>query len=215
MTLGTSLSIQASQVSVVVRLVEGNPPDLLTLKNTVEDIVRTASDALGYVTGRGYDIEITSVSSDSGDHQAFGIESGAIAASAGERPVDPAAALELALTSNHLSRALEELREAIRSPARTAAHCFSAIEALRQSFAEASDESTSPSWLRLRESLRVERGYIAKLEEAAQAQRHGDIRFMSDKERADAMLRAWRIVDRFCIYLREGKVETDNLSDAP
>lgn len=211
--LGVSLSIAASQVSVVARLMEGEAPDLFTLRNTVEDFVRTTTDALGYVTGRGYEVEISAVASGSGHHVVFGVEVGVLADSFSERPLDPAEVALLALSEPHLSRSLEELRKAIRAPARTAAHCFAAIEAIRQYFVEKLTLSREDSWQHLRNTLKIDRAYLNPLSESSKPQRHAQLTFASDQQRGDELLRAWRVVDRFCIYLHDGKVTKEPLGE--
>src|SRR5665648_1082519 len=54
-----NVSIIASQVSVIINT--NSDSDIWTLKNYVEYLVRSLVDAIGYLYGRGYDVEITSV----------------------------------------------------------------------------------------------------------------------------------------------------------
>ena len=80
--------ITLSQVSVVVKTTE-QTDDLPTLRNYVDDVVRIALDSYGYLEGRGYELEITSVVSPSGDAlTVFGVEIPEIHQSKSERPVD-------------------------------------------------------------------------------------------------------------------------------
>lgn len=206
------LSIGASQVSVAVAIPDADPPDVWTLKNMVETFVRTATDALGYVSGCGYDCEISAVTAPNGEHSVFGVNVPGLEETSSERPFSAADTLELAMMHPLLARALSELREAIREPSHTAARAWAAIESIRQAFVDQDDEGKSQgSWTRMREELKIERGFFSPLEPPAKAQRHGEFFFMNAEERGDAMLRAVRVVDRYSIYLRNGHVDMEVL----
>jgi hypothetical protein len=196
------LSIYASQVAVIV---ETGPetPDIYTLRNDVRDLTASLIDALGYTTGRAYDIELTAVTTDGGAHEVFGIEVPALAASVSERPVEVEHVLLLALSSPWLRRALGELRRAIQAPSDTGFHCFRAVEAVRQHFRAADDSNADLSWQRMRAALNLSRDWLRPLEAYAVPQRHGEVVGMSDAERGDAMTRAWNTVDRFVVLLSE------------
>lgn len=115
---GTAIiSINVSQVSVVFNT--NSNSDLMTLKNYVDYSVRTLIDAFGYLSGRGYDIEITSVVNHEGKHAVFGVGIPELEKSQKERPLSFQQLLEAMAKSQHLHRALSDLREAIRSPVDT------------------------------------------------------------------------------------------------
>lgn len=199
-----TISIAVSQVSVVVKTSE-ETVDIGTLRNYVEHFVRSVIDAYGYISGRGYDIETTSVIKQDGSQIVFGVEVAELEATQGERPVsfhDLCGPDGLVYRSEHLRRALADLREAIRSPLDTGFFCFRAIEGIRQSFIEDEDGTdTKPSWDRLREALRIDRSWFKEIEEFALPQRHGQMPFMSGERRVSVMRRAWKVIDRFCVYV--------------
>ena len=118
--------IDNAQIAVVVRSNQ-QIGSLETLRNTVEHVVRGIVDAFGYIEGRSYDVEITSVIDSSGKRSlVFGVELGDIQATKNERPVPLADLLRLMITPSlssdegasfklrQLRLALGDLREAIR-----------------------------------------------------------------------------------------------------
>lgn len=199
------ISIAVSQVSVVVEA-DGEVNDLPTLRNYVEWLVRIEVDAFGYLEGRGYDVEITSVTgSDGSPWLVFGVEEPALQQSKSERPVN-FAELWKVLTSDErsapLQRALGDLRQAIRARHDTGFFCYRAVESIRQSFVKAEGRDNSPSWERLRKALRIDQSWLTKLAELSRPLRHGAYHFSSSQERELAMQHAWKVVDRFVEYAR-------------
>jgi len=198
------VSIGASQVSVVLNTETVNA-DLSTLKNYVEDTVKILVDAYGYLSGRGYDIEITSVVEPKGKQIVFGVGIYQLEQAQSERPLAFHELIEVMNKSPHLRRALGDLREAIRSSLDTGFFCYRAIESIRQSFKKAEDgDKDGPSWERLRNALRIDRSWMDYLVKFATPQRHGEMPYMSGEDRLKAMQHAWKVVDRFCVYVRRG-----------
>lgn len=200
------VSIGASQVSVVIETIDKNA-GLPTLKNYVEYLVRTVVDAYGYLTGRGYDVEITSVVDPDGKHTVFGVGIPELEEAQNERPLHFPELLKVMGRSQHLHRALGDLREAIRSPWDTGFFCYRAIECIRQSFVKDEDDDRKRkelSWERLRNALRIDRSWLDKLTEFAEPQRHGGTPYMSGKDRVSTMQHAWKVIDRFCVYVYGG-----------
>lgn len=197
-----TVSIHASQILMHVETEEGNL-DIFTLKNSLESLVKTEVDSYGYISGRGYDVEITAVVDENGSQTVFGVGMPEIEKDSPSRPFSFEKVLSLTVKSIHLRHALGDLRETIRSPFDTAFFCYRAIEDVRQHFCsdDTDDKSRRESWEKLRTFLRVERSFISKLEHIAKNQRHGQFNSMDTKERSDYVLRVWKIVDRFCIYL--------------
>lgn len=198
------ISVVVSQVSVTLNTETVNV-DLGTLKNYVEYIVRTLVDAFGYFSGRGYDVEITSVIEPNGKQTVFGVGIHELEEAQRERPLGFHEIIEVMNKSVHLSRALGDLRESIRTPWDTGFFCYRAIECIRQSFKREEDgKDDSPSWERLRDALCIDRSWINYLIKFAKPQRHGETPYMSGKDRDSAMQHAWKVVDRFCVYVQRG-----------
>jgi len=198
------VSIDVSQVSVMLNTETVNV-DLHTLKNYMEYIVRNLVDALGYLSGCGYDVEITSVTEPDGKQTVFGVGILELGETKRERPLEFPKLIEVINKSQHLRRALGDLREAIRSSSDTGFFCYRAIECIRQSFKREEDgKDDSPSWERLRDALCIDRSWINYLIKFAKPQRHGETPYMSGKDRDSAMQHAWKVVDRFCVYVQRG-----------
>lgn len=195
------ISISVSQISAILKV--ETDQTVYTLRHAVEHAIRTLIDSYGYITGRGYDIEITSVVAPNSVQTVFGVGIPELEAIEEERPLNFAATSLLALESNHLQHALANLREAIRSPWDTGFFCYRAIECIRQSFREETDDGERLSWERLNQNLRVDEDYSRALIEFALPQRHGEMPEMTGEQRVAMMKTAWRIVDRYCLFLSE------------
>jgi len=210
-------SISLSQISVTVKTAKEIKGDieLLTLRNTVETIVRYIIDCYGYMTGRGYDVELTSVTDDSGNLTVFGVDIAELKEE--ERPLKFGQVAELILSpraikdpnyanaTSCLRIAFGDLREAIRSHSDTGMFCFRAVEDIRQFFVQANDgEDKKPSWKRLNQALRIDEEYTKALTTFATPQRHGERPFMRHEDRVLAMKRAWIVVDRFVVFVNRG-----------
>jgi hypothetical protein len=196
------VSVIASQISVIAR--SEADLDIYTLKNLLQETCRGLVDGIGYVAGRGYEVELTAATDVDGGHVVFGIGVPVLEEAQSERPVSPERVLELTLAYPWLRRALGELRRAIREPGDTGFHCYRAVESVRQHFRVSGDTGASASWERMREALNLSEGWIMQLKMFADAQRHGESPYASDLERAADMTRAWRVVDRFVVLLAEG-----------
>jgi len=199
------LSVGASHVSIVVSS-DDTEADLETLRNYVDYVARSTVDVYGYLSGRGYDLEISSVVDRDGRQTVFGVGIEDIENLQQERPLVFQEVLGLMSRSHSLPRALADLREAIRSPWDTGFLCYRSIETVMQHFA-AEDETAGdrkPAWERMRSALRIDESWIAPLKHPADRQRHGRAAFMSGTDRVSAMKRAWKVIDRFCLYLNGG-----------
>ena len=212
--------INTAQIMFVAR---SNEPieNLETLRNSVEQVVRSIVDAFGYIEGRGYDVEITSAVDSSGQRsQVFPVEIGAIQAAKGERPLTLGELLDLlnsgagdaggegAFKLMQLRLALSDLREAIRSIDHSAFFCFRAIECVRQCYVEEGEEDNNrarrDSWSRMRKELRIDRSWVKEIEDASMVERHGRHRATTGEQRTALMLRTWKVIDRFIMSAKSG-----------
>ena len=107
------ISVGASQVSVLFKP-SGDKVDLPTLRNYVENLVRALVDGYGYISGRRYDVEITSVLDPNGSQMVFGVGIPELEKSQNERPLSLQQLVQAINKSPLvLPRALGDLREAI------------------------------------------------------------------------------------------------------
>lgn len=101
------------------------------------------------------------------------------------------------LSDLHFTRAVFELRCAIRYPDFTALHCRLAVESIRNYF-EGPGEDVQ--WAAMRAALKVDRSAITSFKSAADDQRHGRNRDQTWIQRKAAMQIAWEIVNRYTLY---------------
>jgi hypothetical protein len=204
--LDAVVSIGVSQVAVMIKT-EGKNVDLATLKNYVEDLVKAIVDIYGYLSGRGYDVTIDSVVHPDGRQTVFGVGIPELEKTQGERPLPFPVVFQLTFKSQHLRRALGDLREAIRSSMDTSFFCYRAVEDIVQYFRKEEDgDDKGPGWERMRKSLRIDRSWINHLKGTADLQRHGLTPYTSGENRSTAMKHAWKVVDRFCLFIQGGSV---------
>ena len=218
LVLDAHIVINNAQILVVANCHQ-KIEDLETLRNVIESVVQGAVDAFGYTEGRGYDVEITSVITSTGEQwTVFGVEIAAIQASKGDRPVTFGELYTLLTTPDQsqdetvsfglmqLRIALGDLREAVRSPNLTAFFCYRAIETLRQCYLDPDkrdDEADRrDSWQRMGNELRIDRSWIGQIQEASILERHGSHKAMSGEQRVGLMLHTWKVVDRFIMSAR-------------
>ena len=189
-----TIAISWSQISLILNI-ESNV-DLPTMKNTMEHMIRFIVDSYGYISGRGYDVELTSVVDPNNNQTVFGVGIDDLEAIQNQRPLPFSDIVKLAFQSKQLQHALNNLRESIRSPWDTGFFCYRAIECIRQDFKQADDKDEKASWDNLNKNLRIEKTYAEQLRKYALPQRHGDMPEMTGVEQVALMKCAWSVVDR-------------------
>lgn len=192
------VSIERSQISIIFRGAM-QVSDTDTLKNLAESLASNAVNSVGYSWGRGYSVEITAMNDGRGQNRVFGIGVPVLEENTDERPLEPGDVVTLAFGSPPLSRALGDLRDAIRKPDDTGFYAMRAVESVRQHFGK--------SWPAMRAALNLREETLKALGDYGTPQRHGEIAAMSDSERARSLHLAWKVVDRFCVLLHEGVEE--------
>ena len=193
------ISITLSQVTAVVNT-ESEVQDTATLKNEVEYNVRFLVDLIGFINACGYDVEITSMVNPSGELEVFGVGWDSLTKAVSERPLQLGELINVANKSPEFRTAIADLREAIRTPWDTGFFAYRAIEKIRQAFHEPGD-TNAEAWERLRKSLDIERDLIEDIKKFSDPQRHGEAMGMSWEERLGVMTKAWKIVDKFTVYI--------------
>jgi hypothetical protein len=189
-----------SQVSVVVDTADDINDDVFTLKNILLGLVASAVDALGYMQGHAYDIEITSVVFPDGSFRVFGVDVPVLTESRNARPLAAERVVELTLQNRHVRRALTDLRNAVQASQDTAFYCYRAVESIRQSWADSGSEGKQ--WVAMNTALRIDRSAHDAIKRWADDQRHGaGILPMTDSDRASALLHAWGVTDRYLVLI--------------
>jgi len=115
----------------------------------------------------------------------------------------------ICVSSPPLRAGLRDVRLAMQTPGEAAAHCFRAIERIRQSF------STSPgdrkeTWNRLRTALNISRSWLDTYTAHATAVRHGELVELPLAERNKCFAQAATVIIRFAAYLKAGKTSLED-----
>lgn len=206
-----SIEIICAQITAIFRT-ENNIRDIYTLKNMVSDAIRLHVDTLGYIMGYGLELEVTSVLLPNGSTIVFGVDIPILFDAHESRLNKFSEIMKLfaAAEGEFLRRCFADLRRAINNPVDTGFFCYRAIESLKLSFCKKECCDEKAGWLKLRNSLKVDRANIDKIKKFADPVRHGDGIRISDKERGELFTITWDIVDRYidyCIGLTANKLK--------
>jgi hypothetical protein len=204
--LRASWSISGSKVTATVDVLAGEL-HVAELRNTVARLIRRHLDCIGFNRATGYELDLYSVLPEGEQAQTLGVAVGELFAEA-QAAIASADLYAIAVRSEELTRALEELRKAIREPHDTAFHCYRAIEALRAAFARP-DLNEGEIWAAFRGALRVDRASLIALGERSKRERHGALLAVTTDYRISAMRLARAVVLRYVAYVREGNVADD------
>jgi len=197
--LNISISILLSQISVIVKSQE-KIADFLTLRNYVQDMVALVVDIYGYLSGRGYDVEIVSLTTeDNTPHVIFGVGISELEAQEKERPFTYEDIVKLlkgnADIEQQLRLALINFRLAIRNASDTGFHCYRALEAMKQPFG---------TWEKFNSELDIDNSWLMEMKNKhANKQRHGESTFMSGKDRTKMLENTQKVIDKFILWYQK------------
>jgi hypothetical protein len=189
-----------AELQLIAPLPDGVP--VAALRSGIQGQVALLVDAFAYLQGWALDVELSSCVDPQGVFTVFAVDHVALQGKEGERPVTFD---QVASVAHHLplKLALADLRLAMRYPTDTEQFAFRCIESVRQHFVELTDEKQAASWERLRTALRVDRAWIASIQDQATARRHGAVGHagLSTEEHGRIIETARKVVDRFCLFL--------------
>jgi hypothetical protein len=114
--------------------------------------------------------------------------------------------ISIGVNSPQLRAALQDIRLAMQTPGEVPAHCYRAIERIRQVFSAAGEEGRNPSWARLRTALNMEKSWLNSYRSHAEAARHGELVLLTREERDACLRQAATVVIRFAAYLKANGV---------
>jgi len=192
--------IDASQVIVAIAAPEPSV-DLLTLKNSVQSVVSSLADVVGWQNGCGYLAEVTSYAS-SDAQGVFGVQIPVLAARHSRLDTTTIVALLLAGRDGfYLRRSLADLRAAILSPDDTPFFCFRAVEALVRQFPGTKGNARAAMCA----TLRVDDSWIVRwLQKPANDIRHGAVVPVTDEQRQRSFLAAHEVIERYMVWRSSG-----------
>lgn len=205
------VSIILNQIAVAVE--SPHEWDIFDLRNVVLNLVRGQLDAIGYLVGHAYDLEITRViNRELSVDYVFGIDMPCIASRG--RTNDLTASLTelrgklVGLQGIFLHRCFADLVSAMKNADDTGFYCYRALESLRHHCAAAhdlSDKSKTVQWEKFREVASTDRDSIDQIKAAADPARHGEAADISSVRRGELLTATWIIVDSYLAQV-EGKV---------
>jgi hypothetical protein len=203
------LSISLSQIFIQFSS-NKNVDNIYTLRNYVDGAIRVPVDALGYILGCGYDIEITSMIDPSGKSVVFGVGiTDNIEEFKKKRVKDFPEIMQLFSDKNgrYLQLCLNDLREAIRNSKDAGFFCYRAIESLTPIFANkyGLDKSNKKEiWKKLREDIGIKRDQIDFIQAFSDPVRHGDSIYISPENGKKILEYTWEIVDKYILFASNG-----------
>ena len=177
--------------------------NIYSLKNYLEVLTRSQVDAIGYVYGMGFDVELNSSVDSNGIWNVFGINIPALDQFREQfNPnIDLIINLMNSVHGEKLRLCFSNLREAIKTPHDTGFFCYRGIESLMNYFLEHDSLNDSKAWEKFRTVLNVDKSEIMKVKNFADKQRHGSIKYISDSDRAEILSSTWEVVYKFIKYL--------------
>lgn len=177
-------------------------PNINTLKNIIEDLVRSFIDIYCFTYSYSYDLDIRKVVCGKLKiNHTFSVQ--------GEYNIkgngnDFIKLCNIFLTGKHpfLSYVFSDFRRAIKYPAMTAGFCFRAIETLRQGYFEDSnitddDKRRKAGWEKLNLDMRFKKEDHRLITEKGVLNRHGMYPAITYKEREEIMNHTRKIIERF------------------
>ncbi len=192
---------------VIPVIIESGQVDVSTLRNIVENDMRTVTDLIGYVDGISFDIDTISALSDEGPSVIFGIEIPVLRETRQPQTATIETDLLKAVSEEIPARlVLADFREAMRNPVGTGFFCYRAIETMMQSMKARPDDKDGPAWDMLRSRLQLTRPAIDAIKGHADYPRHGKVSLIGDADRATVFRLTDQIVKRYLAYLQRGKL---------
>jgi hypothetical protein len=184
---------------------------LETLKNILEESVRTIVDIYGYVRSYAYEVEIINIKNlDSSLDYTFGVR--------GEWNINKdndatnqeflkILHLFSAPNNGYISNVLADFRRAIKYPPMTASFCFRAIETIRQHVFENTliiddNERRKDGWEKLNTHLGFKKENFEEIQRFSLPNRHGAYPKITYQEREQIMNFTRNIIDKVIQYIQ-------------
>ncbi len=192
-----TLNVWLNQITVTV---DSSEPSVLTLRNLARSEAECVTSVAGFLTGCGYDVEITKAFDESlASTQVFGIDIPVLAERSRSRDIGLLVNAIFPLCfGGHaifLRRCLADLSFSIKRLDDTAFYCFRAIESLRQSFG--THLSEAEQWNAMAKAVNSSKEAMTPLRTHAFPARHGLPNPLSDDERQKLFLYTWTVVEKY------------------
>ena len=106
-----------------------------------------------------------------------------------------------------------DLNLSIKYPKDTGVFCYRSIESIMQFFNKGDPKDTDArkkAWASLSENLLISQTWTNFVKDFALNQRHGSPKSLTGKDRINIMMHTWQVVDRFLIFLNNGRKQIDS-----
>lgn len=208
-----SVEVNASDLTAVLELEEPNDQNYETWGNSLLPRISAIIDTFGFLTGGGYEVELTKVIDiNKGEVFSFPTYLNILPRCNSQNELEDKFFLILELLKNkegaYFQSCLSELRKSLRFPFESAVHAFKAIEAIRQIYGARNNldpkKQRDKAWEILRSNLGIEKSEISeKIQIYSDPIRHGEIREFTQDERTEILQAAWNIVHLYVDKMRE------------
>jgi hypothetical protein len=196
---------------IVVRVTSEKEFDLHELRDVVANNVQSQLDAIGFIKGYAYNLEITRVFSHAkGIDEVFGIDISDLTEL--HTNMDPMQEINklnklfVGENGRFIKICLRDLASAIRNPEDTAFYCYRAIESLRNHYASLNGLDVSDQngiWEAFRLFSKIDKASIMRIKDEADPLRHGRVLVISGEQRKAILVTAWQLVDQYFNALGE------------
>lgn len=164
--------------------------------------VRAAINPIAFKQGIGLSAELETILFEGGETKKFFYKNDSLR-QIGSFSVPVAELQQMMLSERELATALDELVEALRTPAVVAINCGRAIEGLRKIMVPI-DPTRKIGWNEIQNKLNFSRGYREYITNASTQPRHGDRTELRPEVLQELLERSWTIMQRFIEYRRRG-----------
>jgi hypothetical protein len=207
------ISIDLSQITIKIENVP-DEHDINTLRNSVRSVVFNIVNSYGYIKGSAFEIEITKILKDSGEHMIFGVEIPVIEQrylllSQEDKGVKFNNLLNLTYgpDGKYFRRCLSDCMMSMRHPEDTGFYCYRALESLKQYFSyrfKLEEKRDVVQWRKMVEELGITESHYLSIESwrkpYAYAARHGVPEAISEEWRIKIFNDTWEAVDKYVSY---------------
>lgn len=190
-----NLNISVSTITVHVYT---NTSDIATLRNIITQQVSDIVATFGFGKNCAYRVEISALS-DTNSLLVFPVTYDEDTLENATAFLDKVINLSQVHSSavRWLFRAMSDYRDAVLTAQDTAFYCQRAIESLRHQF----PGNKSSQWETLRKSLNIDASYFIWIKSHGDAQRHGEVPFMSGEERKSSLQVTRTVIQRFAEFI--------------
>lgn len=198
-----SCSVINNQLLSTMKLEEDM--DVMTLRNFAHNIIQNHFSLLGFYTGIFYDITINRIYNESRSvNYVYGVENTDIKELWGCQDLRAMLDENLPKTYGHsgvlVSRALNDLMNALRNVDDAAFFCYRAIESLRNhnsSLKNITSQREAIHWESFRETSKCSRADIDEIKKFADDLRHGKPVAMTAEEVKYVLLMTWGVIRKY------------------